>query len=238
MVAARAGRTRKPMNYLSHDAILPDGVHPLVRVGSAIPDLWGRVKKRPVPYRLLPALRAEGSEEARALADGIESHLLADDAFHAHPEFCARIDRVEEEIAPLWPTLGHGELAAHILVEMMLDRWIMQREPERLGGYYACFTEGAIELAARLGTTNDVAREGMHTILGAFAGSRFLEGYEGFDGLVYRFSRVWMRTPFAEDGEVPQAALAEWMASRFEAYGPGSETLIEAARQAIAPLGL
>jgi hypothetical protein len=224
------------VNFFSHDVILPDGAHPLARVASALPDLWSRLPRRPVPFRLLPALRADGSEEARAVADGIESHLKADSVFHAHPEFVARMDRVEAEIAPLWPGLEHGEAAAHILVEMILDRWLMLRDPARLAGYYACFTREAIAAASHFGASSDEARAALTGVLSFFAESRFLEDYRTPAGLALRFSRAWSRTKLAGDHPPPEAALTEWVERAFAALAPRSEVLVDVARDAVAPL--
>lgn len=225
------------MNFFSHDAILPDGAHPLMRVGSALPDLWSRLPKRPIPIRLLPALRADGSEEAHAVAAGIESHLAADRVFHIHPEFVARMARVEAEIAPFWPGLRHGDLAAHILVEMMLDRWLMLRDGDRLSRYYACFTPDAIAVAARFGASTDEARRVLVGVLTFFAETRFLADYERPEGLANRFERAWVHTSFGARDQVPQAALAAWVECAHEALAPRSEVLIDVARNAVATLG-
>lgn len=224
------------MNFFSHDVILPDGAPPLTRVASALPDLWSRLPTRPLPFRLLPALRAEGSAEARAVADGIQSHLLADEVFHGHPEFGERMDRVEREILRFWPEVSHGEMAAHILVEMMLDRWLMLRDPARLDGYYACFTSASIALAARHGATTDPARDVLAGVLGFFAETRFLADYVSPAGLATRFSRAWARTSFAREAEPPAAALTTWVEEAFDRLAPRSEILIDAARAAVAPL--
>lgn len=225
------------MNFFSHDAILPDDAHPLMRVASALPDLWSRLPSRPIPFRLLPALRAEGSAEARAVAAGIESHLAADRVFHVHPEFVRRMARVEAEIAPLWPGLRHGEMAAHILVEMMLDRWLMLRDGDRLAGYYACFTPEAIETAARLGATTDEARRALAGVLTFFAQTRFLDDYRRPEGLAWRFARAWTHTSFGAHDAVPEDALAAWVDRAHDAFAPRSEVLIAIAEDAVAPLG-
>lgn len=224
------------MNFFSHDVILPEGAHPLTRVSSALPDLWSRLPQRPLPFRLLPALRAEGSEEARAVADGIQSHLLADEVFHGHPEFVSRMERVEEEITRFWPEVSHGEMAAHILVEMMLDRWLMLRDPARLEGYYACFSAAHIGLAAKHGASTDPSRDVLAGVLGFFAESRFLSDYPSPEGLAMRFTRAWARTSFARESPAPEAALSAWVEGAYERLVPRSEVLIDAAREAVAPL--
>lgn len=224
------------MNFFSHDVILPDDAHPLTRVGSALPDLWSRLPKRPVPFRLLPALREEGSPDLLALANGIESHLKADGVFHAHDEFLARLDQVEAELLQFWPTVGHGEMAAHILVEMMLDRWLMLDRRARLTSYYDCFTPEWIGIASQHGATTDPAREALAGVLRFFADARFLEDYVRPEGLARRFCGAWARTPFAGDDITPEAAIAEWVEQRFEPMIPRSELLVDSAREAIAPL--
>lgn len=221
------------MNFFSHDFILDEGAHPLMRLSTALPDLWSRLPQRPLPFRILPQLRAQDTEEARAVADGIESHLLADEAFHGHPDFHARMDRVEADLLAFWPEVEHGEMAAHILVEMLLDRWLILAHPERLASYYDCHSPAGIDTVARLGTTTEASREVLASVLNFLARERFLEDYVRPDGLAMRFSRAWARTPFAGETPVPVDALARWVAERHDAYVPGSEVLVEASRQAV-----
>lgn len=221
------------MNFFSHDFILGEGAHPLMRLASALPDLWPRLPQRPLPFRILPQLRAQGTEEADAVADGIESHLLADEAFHGHSDFHDRMDRVEREILVFWPEVEHAEMASHILVEMLLDRVLILAHPERLASYYGCHDPAGIEAVARLGTTNEVSRDVLATVLGFLARERFLEDYVRPDGLAMRFSRAWARTPFAGETPVPVDALTQWVSERYDAYVPDSEVLVNASRDAV-----
>jgi hypothetical protein len=225
------------MNFLSHDVILPEGAPPLMRVASALPDLWSRLPSRPIPYRFLPALRAAGSAEAQAVADGIESHLRADEVFHRHPEFLARMDRVEDELTAVWPGLQHSDPAAHILVEMMLDRWLMLADGARVASYYACFTAEHIAAAARLGTTTDASRDVLAGVLTFFNETRFLADYVDPRGLAHRFCRAWGRTSFGAREPPPEEAIAAWVERSHDALAPRSEELIEAGRAAVAGLG-
>lgn len=225
------------LNFFAHDWVLPADAPPLVRVATTLPDLWALLSNKPLPMLVVRGLRADGSAAALAVSEGIRAHLRADATFHRHPEFNRRLELLMPELHELWPGLGDPELAAHLLVEMLLDRWLMQRDPTGpavITRYFDSFHPDVIAEAARLGAGADTAAEPLERLLRAFADSRFLADYLHADGLIRRFARVWVRTAFPGPGALPAAVLVAQVERWSALLSPGSAELLEDVRAAVA----
>lgn len=195
-----------------------------------MPDLWPLLPKRSLPLVVLRRLHAtSGDSTARALAVGIESHLRADAAFHGHAEFQRRVELLAPRVASVWPGLRHAGIAAHVLVEMILDRWLMRVEPARLDSYYAAFTHEAVELACEKTTADSAASEALRELLRRFVDSAFLRDYCRSEGLAVRFLRTVGRTAFAATPP-PVHEVALVVEEADEQLSEGSQSLLDAVR--------
>lgn len=212
--------------------MLPEGSTPLTRIGSALPDLWSLLARRPLPLVVQRRLDESALPESIELACGIRSHLSADAAFHGHDVFRERIAWLGPRLTPCWSGLRHASLAAHVLVEMVLDGWIVSREPRRLDTYYACYTSERVAMAARL-CADDAAMEAeVEGVLRRFASVQFLRDYAEPEGMVDRFVRLLTHTPFASGTEPDATALVSVVREASDRFRLGSSELLEAARAA------
>ncbi len=212
------------MNFLAHDYVLPQGSANAARVGSALPDLWPLLPRRTLPLVVLRKLReAQGDPQVAALAAGIDSHLRTDAAFHGHPEFTRRVALLTPHVVRAWPDLRHATMAAHVLVEMLLDRWLIQRYPSHLDHYYAAFSTDVLDLACAWTASDQASSLALRQVLRTFVDSAFLRDYAQPTGLAFRFLRTVGRTPF---GTAPPpartiAALVEAMDAELDAGSAG-----------------
>ena len=185
-----------PVNFLAHDYILPPNSAALTRLGSALPDLWSVLPRKPLPLVVQRRLAASDDPRAGLLAIGIRSHLAADACFHGHQEFRRRMDWLSPKLAGAWPGLQHASFAAHVLVEMVLDSWIVAQRPHRLDDYYASFSDNGIVLASKLCAENPDMETDVSAILRRFATAQFLRDYDTAEGTTDRFVRLLAHTPF------------------------------------------
>lgn len=199
------------MNFLSHALVLPRTAPKVARIGSALPDLWSRLRRRLLPLVILRELQDLPDDAARDLAYGVRSHLAADGFFHGHPVFVARCGEVATDLHAAWPALRHADLMAHVLVEMLADRWLMSHEPGLLDWYYEAFDADTRQAVAALSTREPVARQEVAAMLELFAGSQFLRDYPDAGGLAGRFLRMLARSPFAAEVTLAPADLAPWV---------------------------
>jgi hypothetical protein len=92
------------------------------------------------------------------------------------PRWCAR-----------WPGLRQSSFHAHVLVEMLLDRWLMERDPVPLHHYYQAFQPEVVAFVAEHGVSEPGQRAGLRAALERFATSQFLRTYRTSEGLANRF---------------------------------------------------
>lgn len=114
---------------------------------------------------------------------------------------------------------------------MLLDRWLMQRDPWRLETYYSAFTAEAIGLACEQTTSDAASSEALRGILEVFVQSAFLRDYVRAEGLAQRFLRTVGRTSFAA-APPPVGRIATLVEEVSEPMAAGSRELLEAVRMA------
>jgi hypothetical protein len=179
------------VNYLAHGWRRTD--RPWLLAGTALPD-WLSAADRGA--RLVRGrLSGVEAEKARELAEGVRLHFEDDRAFHDHPAF---LETEREVIAMLRAKAPdprqHCWFLGHVLVEMLLDGWIVRREPERVDAYYASLASldfGAVIDAATPWLTRPAV--GLREYADAFLRHRYLYGYAEDEGLFHRFERVAWR---------------------------------------------
>lgn len=214
------------MNFLAHDRALGEGVPPLAHLGAALPDLWPLLPARPLPLVVLRRLRACNDAAAAALAYGIAHHLHADAVFHRHPAFETRVRRAGAALEQAVDGVRHPDLAAHVLVEMLLDRWLLGAEPALVEAYYARFSPTVRALACELCCDDDGAREALAAVLERFVTTRFLAGYGSAQGLAFRFLRTLQRIGLLADPPPEPVALAPCLEALAADFAPGSARLL------------
>lgn len=202
------------MNYLSHGRDVTE--HPLVLAGTAAPD-WlracrrrSRLRPERLPTDPLPTPQTQ-------LLRGIRKHFADDHAFHASAAF----DEAQREVAVLLrthhPELRRTTFLAHILVEILMDAWLMRRDPTLADRYYASLD--ALDLDRVVGWLNTWATE---------PAARLASWIEGF-------RRIQFLRTYGDDGEV--VARLEAVARRVSlpALPAGFDRTVHAARLWIQP---
>ena len=165
------------MNFLAHSVVLPTDSTDLTRVGSALPDLWPLMSPRPLPALVLRELEAGRDPRCAELRHGIAHHMQADSVFHSHPDFESRVDWLSRQLRTRWPDLRHASTYAHVLVEMLLDRWLMERDVRPLDIYYQAFQPQNLAFAAEHAVLDPGVSPALLAVLERFATLQFLRGY-------------------------------------------------------------
>lgn len=125
------------MNYLAHGYRFLDDPHKLA--GTAVPDWLSVVDRRVrVRSRRILELHASLLNEDRSLADGMLQHLRDDDAFHRSGIFLQLESELSGRFRRIMPdAYDHRPgFLGHIVVEILLDATIADRNPEILPRYY------------------------------------------------------------------------------------------------------
>jgi len=173
------------VNYLAHAWVLRERTPGLV-LGASLPDLLGAWDRRS-PRIVAPRFEDEGEHE---LARGIRAHHAADASFHALPAFGESCVAIRGRLRSLEEG-GRVRLffVAHVLLEMLLDAAIVEREPGFGSVYYEALAAAPVgRVAAVLGLEGD-----FESFLRRFVGSRFLLDYATDEGVARRLEQVLSR---------------------------------------------
>ncbi|MCO5165119.1 MAG: hypothetical protein M9894_01970 [Planctomycetes bacterium] len=129
------------MNFLAHHHLDRSRGDPWYAAGVAVPDLWPRFRRRGRPGARLEPLRVapgEGDAPAAArLRAGLARHEEVDRAFHGCAAFLAWRRAAAARAEPLVGRSARAGLLAHVGVELVLDRWLLLRDPALGPGLYA-----------------------------------------------------------------------------------------------------
>ncbi|TWT33120.1 hypothetical protein [Blastopirellula retiformator] len=183
------------MNYFAHGRLFLD--RPYFLAGTAVPD-WLNVVDRKMRARskgALPLCEAEPPETAE-VARGIVQHHKDDDWFHrtkAFGELSWRFtvwirDQVGADDGLRPSFLGH------ILVELLLDAELTQRNPVLLSAYYDALAKvepTKVETAVNAIATRTSDR--LAWFIERFLEVRFLEDYADDEKLTLRLNQVLQR---------------------------------------------
>lgn len=188
------------MNYFAHGRDYVDD--PYFLAGTAVPD-WLNVSDRRVRVRSKHAALwlDDADPRVRSLARGIAQHHADDAWFHATAAFAELSWHFTAEIRDL---LGRDDglrpsFLGHILVEILLDAWLVEQEPERLEAYYRAMEAlDAEHIAGLVGLMAPRRPVRLAWFIPRFAAERFLWDYAVDGKLCYRLNQVMRRVGLSE----------------------------------------
>lgn len=194
------------LNYFAHG--MSEIGSPERLAGTAFPD-WLGAADRSVR---LDTARLDDSE----LAAGVRRHYHDDRWFHATGAFlrvCADVTDLVRA-TPDYDRSHRGWFLGHVLVEMLVDRFLIRDDPRRLDDYYEALESidrAWLLEATRPWLTGPSDRLGLY--VDAFLSYKYLYGYHDDDGLFARLRGLARRVglpplPGSMAGALPHAARA------------------------------
>ncbi len=199
------------MNYLAHGIRFLDA--PYLLAGTAVPD-WLSVVDRKVRVRSPAAaeLLHDPDDATRQLAAGIVQHLDDDRWFHDSRVFAETNLQFAVELRDCLPG-DEGfrpSFLGHIVIEILLDATLMQRDPASVDRYYEAL--GEVSAAKVQQVVNRIARvptEELQWWIERFREVRFLYDYLDDDKLLFRLEQVMRRVGLPPLGQ----QLSNWLPS-------------------------
>jgi hypothetical protein len=199
------------MNYFAHGY---QYVHdPYFLAGTAVPD-WLSVVDRRVRVRTKTAAAWADNRDLRvaAVARGIMRHLHDDEWFHRTPAFV--------ELSWQLTILVRGVLAedkglrpsflGHVLVELLLDAWLIAGRPQILDDYYRALDTLDVQVvAAAVNRMASRPTDQLSWFLPRFSAERFLYDYLDDVRLLFRLNQVMRRVKLPALPDAFQTILPE-----------------------------
>ena len=183
------------MNYFAH--ALPHLDRPYFVAGVALPDWMNIVDRRlKVRSRHAAAFVTDANPELAEFAAGVMRHHADDAWFHDQREFVETSMKLSVSLREWLPEdagMRRGFLG-HILVELLLDAFLIERQPERLEAYYnalsRCDPATIQDFVAQIAPRPTV---GIAPLVPRFIAERFLYDYSDNAKLWFRLNQVMRR---------------------------------------------
>lgn len=187
------------MNFVAHFYLDRHYGNSSFAIGAATPDLLSiynaelRIKNAQVQKVDTDSLSPVGQE----LLKGVERHFLADRIFHSSEFFTAETQFLSRSFADNFMDgdVPRKYFIAHVLLELMLDKVLIDNNPGLLEEYYHQFDEpddfGEIHAATELISGRDLPN--YDHFLQKFSENRYLYHYRRWDHIVYVLSRIMRR---------------------------------------------
>lgn len=183
------------MNYLAHGIRFLNV--PYFLAGTAVPD-WLSVAARKTRVRTPAAmtLLEDGDDETRQLAAGILQHLNDDRWFHQTQVFAETNLQFALQLRDCLPG-DEGfrpSFLGHIVIEILIDATLMQRDPTSVDRYYEAIATVSTEKVQQV--VNRIARvptDNLQWWIERFRQVRFLYDYLDDDKLLIRLEQVMLR---------------------------------------------
>lgn len=177
----------KGMNFLSHAFVARHTDDDLYLLGTSLPDLLPLYDRSLKLAPFVDYLKRGGGNSP--LLAGIACHIESDRSFHASQFFRDGQAAIRARLQAVAGLPAKRFFLAHILFEMMLDRYLLIRYPEFGERYYDIFTPALCgDISAMVG--HCFGRGDFAPFLAHFASSRFLFHYLDIEGLAVRALRV------------------------------------------------
>ncbi|MEE8105203.1 MAG: hypothetical protein V3T86_06685 [Planctomycetota bacterium] len=179
------------MNYFAHG--VGSFGDPYRLAGTAVPD-WIRASDR--RSRLRPERLDGEAGLVASLAAGIRRHFEDDRWFHQTAAFHEVSRDLTRRVVALEPDNRHMRafFLGHVLLELLLDACLIEREPESLPRYYEALAQAdAGEIGRAVAGWSEPAAERLGRFMELFLQERFLFDYLDNQKLVHRFSQVARR---------------------------------------------
>jgi acyl carrier protein phosphodiesterase len=205
------------MNFLAHYYLDRDHPGSLFALGAATPDLLSiynsglRIKKG---HANRMAGQPLNPEEAMLL-QGIQRHFAADAAFHSSAFFQAETGHITDLLEERFPgnQATRKYFVAHVLLELLLDKVLIQEEPTLLDEYYAHY-KGHSPFATVSSATERVAGKPLPNyadFLEKFLQNRYLGNYRQWEHIQYVLTRILRRVGVERYEYIDTPAFVELM---------------------------
>lgn len=212
------------LNYLAHAYLHLDD--PYFAAGTGLPDWMSVVDRKNRARRQYAEPVAEHSDpHIAAFARGCLQHHADDLWFHQNERFVTLSTHFAVELRELLdPGLGHqAGFVGHIVVELLLDAILIERDPGLLDRYYAVLESLDAELVQA--GANAICRQPvtrLAELLPKFIEVRFLADYSDDMLLLKNLNRVMRRTSLPQ---LPDS-VAEWSSDARQRVRAGADELL------------
>lgn len=192
------------MNFVAHYFLDRNYESSSFAIGAATPDLLSIYN----PSHRIKAAHIRGvsegalDEHGRELLAGIKRHFHADRVFHSSDFFAEETKEISRSLATHFPDgeVPRKYFIAHVLLELVLDKVLIDHDPLLLDDYYGHFERMDPFRGIQEATTIISGQElpNYDQFLHKFTSNRYLFHYKEWDHILFVLSRIMRRVGIAQ----------------------------------------
>jgi len=181
------------MNFTAHFFTL-NKENPYIILGSILPDLvndFSKIYNYSIENKFVAKLKTN-----KLLIQGIELHLKADDIFHKHLLF-EEMQKTTKSILKeeIGNSVKRKYVIAHVLVELLIDQYIINNNKEILNNLYSKLEKIKIEKVNSFFKTINIEENTSHfqRNFTSFMEFKFLNRLKENEGVIFTLDRVFSK---------------------------------------------
>jgi len=181
------------MNFLSHYYCLKEE-NPYILLGVIMPDLvkdFSKLYNKYIEDDYFPK-----DEVSILMLEGVAIHIKGDDAFHKHSIFKEIQEIAKAEINKIFSsTVKRKFVIAHVLIELMIDKYIMNINSGILKAFYSKIDKIDIEKAEKFYLNLNIEENKSHFIknITKFKELKFLYRLKENEGIIFTLNKVFTK---------------------------------------------
>ncbi|MFK7922157.1 MAG: hypothetical protein AB8H47_09380 [Bacteroidia bacterium] len=186
------------MNFLSHFYLDRDISNPYFTVGASTPDLVSIFNRRVrLKANRMPDIKSGAvSPEQVAFYNGIHQHFEVDRIFHTSDFFHTETQLISKRLTDIFGAerISRGFFVAHILLELLLDKILLEHDPSLADTYYRHLEEVGIKQVSEL--TQWAVKQDLPRYEGFFSrymDRKYLYHYADWQEVIIVLRRILMR---------------------------------------------
>lgn len=128
------------MNFIAHFYVLNQPQNPAFVFGNVWPDF-----QRGFTKLYNRELKHDPKFLASDIGKGVQMHLQTDAFFHSHVLFQEAVQTLEQNFNTFGVSHNKMPFTAHILFELLIDQYLLLKNPALSSNFYAVFSENALK---------------------------------------------------------------------------------------------
>ena len=211
------------MNFLAHYYFDHQVGKPEYNLGLIFPDILRNFVPR---TRLSLTVDVPRETKEHALLQGCIQHVDSDKVFHAWQGFHDLMEMVTKKIRTSKYPIGRDWFVSHILVELIMDYYLLQKNPNLATMLYTDFALVDTKVIDSFLACNEFSNfERFHHGYDHFMKLRYLESYAESGSIVFALGKICTKMKLEPFSEQQKALLQSIIEDIYEVLQPYMEAL-------------
>lgn len=187
------------MNFISHFYADREQTDSHFVIGSVSPDLLSIYNPElRIKHAHVAKFQKSGvNTVSKGFIEGLKAHFFVDRVFHSSPHFKSETQKISQLLIERFPDqeIPRKFFIAHILLELLLDKILIDLHPGILAAFYDHFASQG-DFSEIQASTEQISGKPLNNYTGflhKFLENKYLYHYQKYDHIIYVLGRIMRR---------------------------------------------